>query len=148
MLPFPLDKYNLLLPHKEPDQTSRGKKHLKPRSKLHKQEREGKADGRSLRSDRGVEQAGYGRADLPLGLGGHCSSRCRQSLSEVLPLRFLSVYSLPCFSLTVCPPKDGKHGYSSPSEPHSPLLPPPNGDLYAPPGLAEEIQKGNSDWTA
>ena len=74
MLPFPLDKYDLLLPHKEPDQTSRGKKHLKPRSKLHKQEREGKADGRSLRSDRGVEQAGYGRADLPLGLRGHCGS--------------------------------------------------------------------------
>ena len=90
---------------------------------MRKQERECKVDGRSFGSDRGVEQAGYGRADLPLGLGGHRSSRCRRSLFEALRLRCFSVYSLPCFSLTVCPPKDVKHGCSSPSEPDSPWAP-------------------------
>ena len=103
---------------------------------MRKEERECKLDGRSFGSDRGVEQAGYGRADLPRGLGGHCRSRCRRSLSEALCLQCFSVYSLPCFSLTVCLPKDVKHGCSSPSEPDSPWLPPPNRDLYAPPGLS------------
>lgn len=139
MLPFPLDKYGLLLPHKEPDQTSRGKNIENPGQNCINKKGKGRLMGGLSGVTEGWNRQAMAGQTCPLALGATVAEDVgdpclKFSLSDSSPFTHCLVSHLPC------PPKDGKHGYSSPSEPHSPWLPPPNGDLYAPPGLAEEIQ--------